>query len=80
MKNLTIKITGGGSPVAISKALDVISHAILTTPVEELDGSEWEDRILMTEINADEMIACDHCYEKIPESDLYCNNCGNENF
>ena len=80
MKNLTIKITGGGTREDISKALTLVAKGILSTPIEELDGSEWEDCTLMTEINADEMVPCDGCYEKIPESDLYCNNCGNENF
>jgi hypothetical protein len=40
MENFYIKITGGGSREDISKALALISKAILTTPVEDLDG--WE--------------------------------------
>jgi len=51
MKNLIVKITGGGSREDISKALALISKSILETPVEDLDGSEWEDCTLMTEIN-----------------------------
>lgn len=50
MKNLIIKITGGGSREDISKALLLISNAILTTSVEDMDGCEWEDCTLMTEI------------------------------
>jgi len=76
MINLTIKITGGGSREDISKALELISKSILDTPIEDLDGSEWEDCTLMTEIN----VECDGCHTEIPETDLYCNNCGNENF
>jgi hypothetical protein len=51
MENLTIKITGGGTRKEISDALILIAKSILETPVEELDGSEWEDSTLMTEIN-----------------------------
>jgi len=54
MENLTIKITGGGTREEISKALDLISKAILTTPIEEIDGSEWEDCTLLTTINVSE--------------------------
>ena len=82
MKNLTVKITGGGTREDVSKALDLISKAILETPIEDLDGSEWEDCTLMTEINAveDGMMVCDSCNEEIPDSSLYCPNCGDETF
>jgi len=26
------------------------------------------------------LVECDGCHTEIPETDLYCNNCGNENF
>ena len=80
MENLTIKITGGGSREDVSKALDLISKAIKETPLEDLDGSEWEDCTLMTEINAEDMTVCYGCQDEIPESALYCPNCGDENF
>ena len=80
MNNLTIKITGGGSRKDVSKALDLISKAIKETSVEDLDGSEWEGHTLMTEIDAEQTVTCEGCGEEISETDLYCNNCGNENF
>jgi hypothetical protein len=51
MENFKIKITGGGSRQDISDALALISKQILTWPVEELDGCEWEDCTLMTEVS-----------------------------
>ena len=51
--NLIIKITGGGTRKDISKALKLISKSILITPIEDIDGSEWEDCTLMTEINVE---------------------------
>ena len=48
-----IKITGGGTRKEIAKALSLISKSIKNTPVEDLDGSEWEDCTLMTEISID---------------------------
>ena len=80
MKNLTIKITGGGSREDVSKALDLISKAIKETSVEDLDGSEWEGHTLMTEINAEQTVTCEGCCEETSESNLYCPNCGNEIF
>lgn len=78
---LNIKITGGGTREDISKALALISKSILETPIEDLDGSEWEDCTLMTEINAeDETETCEGCGEEIPAGSLYCPNCGDENF
>lgn len=53
-QSFTIKITGGGTRKDISKALKLIADEILTTPVEDLDGCEWEDSTLMTEISKEE--------------------------
>jgi len=55
MENLTIKITGGGSREDISKALVLISKSMIHTPIEDLDGCEWEDCTLMTEISVESM-------------------------
>lgn len=79
-ENLTIRITGGGTRKDISLALSHISKAILTTPIEDLDGCEWEDCTLMTEVNVDDANVCDGCGEEVDESHLYCPNCGDENF
>jgi len=51
MENFNIKITGGGTREDISKALAQISEQIKSWPVEDLDGCEWEDCTLMTEVN-----------------------------
>jgi len=82
MKNLNIKITGGGSRDDIAKALVTIAREIIETPIEDLDGCEWEDCTLMTEVSAgdEDMVECTGCGTVIPETDLYCNNCGDENF
>jgi len=80
MENLKVKITGGGTRDEVAKALITIAREILSTPVEDLDGCEWEDCTLMTEVEADDLVKCDGCGEMIPETDLYCNNCGDENF
>ena len=80
MNNLTIKITGGGTRDDISKALFAIAKEILSTPVEDLDGSEWEDCTLMTEVNVVELDECTACGAGIPDGSLYCPNCGDENF
>lgn len=77
MENLKVK---GGTREEIANALDLISKAIRNTPVEDLDGSEWEDCTLMTEVNSDDLVECTGCGEVIPETDLYCRNCGDENF
>lgn len=77
---LNIKITGGGSRKEISDALTLIAKSILESDLEDIDGAEWEDCTLMTEINAETLVECDGCGTEIPETDLYCNNCGNENF
>lgn len=56
----TIKITGQGKPEDIVNALRLVASAIesksvrenLDSPeIEDLDGAEWEDFTLMTEIN-----------------------------
>jgi hypothetical protein len=80
MENLKIKITGGGTRDDVAKALLTIARQILDTPIEDLDGCEWEDCTLMTEVNSDDLVECDGCGEVIPETDLYCRNCGDENF
>lgn len=60
MKTYKIKITGEGTAMDIVNALDKILHAIhsrsirenLDSPeIEDLDGAEWEDCTLMTEIS-----------------------------
>jgi len=82
MENLTVKITGGGTRKDISSALSLIAKSILETPIEDLDGSEWEDCTLMTEVNAvdDDLDECTSCGAGIPDGSLYCPNCGDENF
>ena len=53
MEQFEIKITGSGTPNEICKALaDVISHIQQDKNKGTLDGAEWEDSTLMTEINA----------------------------
>jgi hypothetical protein len=52
--NYYIKITGGGSREDISKALDLISKQILTAAVEDLDGCDWNDCTLTTEVHEDD--------------------------
>lgn len=56
----SIKITGSGTASEIVRALELIATAIsdkavrtrLDSPeVEDLDGAEWEDSTLMTEIH-----------------------------
>lgn len=60
METFTIKITGEGTASEIASALQLIVNAIkdktirdgLDSPkVQDLDGCEWEDCTLMTEIN-----------------------------
>ena len=82
MENLEVKITGGGTREEVSKALTLVAKQILTWPIEDLDGCEWEDCTLMTEVNVgdEDKVECTGCGENIPETDLYCNNCGDENF
>ena len=48
---LTIKITGGGTRKDISKALVLIAARLADTSIEDLDGCEWNDCTLMTEVN-----------------------------
>ncbi|MEK6829809.1 MAG: hypothetical protein AABY15_06850 [Nanoarchaeota archaeon] len=56
--NFKIKITGGGTPQEIADALEQVVNnlrdSIETGSTKELDGCEWEDPILMTEISEDE--------------------------
>jgi len=56
MENLKIKITGGGTRKDIANALELIAKSIRTTRVEDLDGCEWEDCTLMTEVEADSLV------------------------
>lgn len=58
--NYNIKITGEGTSKEIVNALRLVATAIenkavrdnLDSPeIEDLDGAEWEDSTLMTEIN-----------------------------
>ena len=57
MTNYTIRITGEGNVHEISNALRKIADAIQSggdadSPnVEDLDGAEWEDCTLLTEIS-----------------------------
>ena len=80
MENLKIKITGEGSRGDVHSALVLIAKALESTPIEELDGAEWEDCTLLTEIESEDIEPCEGCEAEIPVTDLYCNNCGNENF
>lgn len=80
MENLKVKITGGGTREDIAHGLELIAKAIRNTPIEDLDGSEWEDCTLMSEVEAEELVECSGCGYEIPETDLYCKNCGDENF
>lgn len=60
MENYNIKITGGGSRQDIAKALRVIADALhhetsmghgMNLSDDMIDGAEWEDCTLMTEIS-----------------------------
>lgn len=51
-----IKITGSGTPEQLVEALREVARNILINAehgVGMLDGSEWEDSVLVTEINAE---------------------------
>jgi hypothetical protein len=54
MENFTISITGGGSREDISKALELISKAVLTWAIEDIDGCEWNDFTLSTTFSQEE--------------------------
>lgn len=54
----TIRISGSGTREDIAKALRVVADAIHHPTskgdglnIEDIDGAEWEDSTLMTEIN-----------------------------
>jgi len=51
-----IKITGSGTPEQLVEALGEVARSIASVGAEHgtaiLDGAEWEDAILVTEINA----------------------------
>lgn len=61
MEELQIKITGGGTVKDVCSALTLIAKqlTLLNTGVyakeaiQELDGSEWEDCTLLTEISVE---------------------------
>lgn len=85
MKDLKIKITGSGDKQMLVFALKELAAIILNYPTSKLEnGVDWNDGIIRTEINSElnseDLVECDGCGEVIPETDLYCRNCGNENF
>ena len=53
--NYYIKITGSGTKDEIVDALEGLAHSIRITPDNEMneEGADWEDNILITEINHD---------------------------
>jgi hypothetical protein len=54
MKTFTISITGSGTREEILNSLKEITDSIRMYPIDELDGVEWEDSILMTIISEEE--------------------------
>jgi hypothetical protein len=82
MKNLKIKITGGGNKQMLVFTLTELASVIQATPIKKLEnGVKWEDGIITTSINeSEDLVECDGCGAMIDESHLYCPNCGNENF
>jgi hypothetical protein len=50
-KTFEIKITGEGQRKHIIHALYDVIRSLESTDENELDGSEWEDPVLMTEVN-----------------------------
>jgi len=48
-----IKITGNGTLLEIVDALSGVQKSLLAATPEDLDGAEWEDKTLMTEVNVD---------------------------
>lgn len=49
MKEYEISITGSGTAEQIAEALHQVANEIQST--NEIESGEWEDPILMTEIN-----------------------------
>ena len=49
--NFKVKITGGGTRKEILQGLQLVINSINSCTDKELDGAEWEDKALMTEIN-----------------------------
>jgi hypothetical protein len=47
-----IKITGSGTKEEILKSLSDLFEGINQSDIATLDGAEWEDKTLITEINA----------------------------
>ena len=50
-RTFEIKITGEGQRKHIIHALYDVIRSLESTDEHELDGSEWEDSVLMTEVN-----------------------------
>ncbi len=48
-----IKITGSGTLLEIVDALSAVQKSLLAATPEEMEGAEWEDETLMTEVNHD---------------------------
>jgi hypothetical protein len=61
----SIKITGSGTREEIAKALLLITNAVnpatcnpdFSGTLTDIDGAEWEDCTLMTEINMDKSLS-----------------------
>jgi len=60
-QSFTIKITGGGTPLQIASALMGVAQGLIqateepsVSTEETLDGANWEDPILFTEISLEE--------------------------
>ena len=51
--NYYIKITGSGTLLEIVDALSAVQKSLLAATPDELDGAEWENETLMTEVNHD---------------------------
>ena len=54
-QGIVVKISGGGTRKDVSKSLKLIAKSILKTPIEDLDGCEWEDCTLMTEVELEKI-------------------------
>ena len=50
MSQFEIKITGSGTPTEIVDALAQLQRNILASTPDELDGAQWEDPTLMTQM------------------------------
>ena len=66
MDNLIINIEGGGSREEISKALTLMAASIMFTPINEIDGSEWNDCTLRSTISVEVSgVLVEHVYVKM---------------